>query len=309
MIKREHGYYPFLDSSKKAVKEAGIDTLIDEKVLNAAEQRVYSAIMHKAISLPNYFRTEDVILDIKSYAVSRVIVSLLGRRIDAYVEAESKRALDICRKDKSVDWLMSELGIILQNTGEIPLNIYLRLSMSFEKMGISNRIVRNGYVSIDEHEKTVLLKEAIKQKIYDGLPIKESLINNEIKARVGPIVDKLSLELALKSPSIGRQSTDIAPCMQKIMEELGTGAKTSHIRRWALGVFLIKRGWDMGRIVEVFSHAPNFNEKTTRYQLEHIKSKGYVMPSCASLKSQGICVANCGIKNPLQYKKPSQATK
>ncbi|MGC9058211.1 MAG: hypothetical protein ACP5H8_03970, partial [Candidatus Micrarchaeia archaeon] len=89
MIRKEHGYYPFLDSSKKVIKDAGIDALIDEKVLNAAEQRVYSALIDNVIPLPNYFRTEDVILDIKSYAVSRVIMSLLGAKIDAYVEVES----------------------------------------------------------------------------------------------------------------------------------------------------------------------------------------------------------------------------
>jgi DNA primase large subunit len=204
-------------------------------------------------------------------------------------------------------FLMKELGIEIGADMHIPLRDYLIFGSTFSIMLLSNRSVKGGQVKISPHEINVILKEAIRHKISDGLPIRESLINEDIKKRLKPSLMEILSEISLRSPALGRQSQDLAPCMERVIEELRSGGKVPHLKRWALAVFLVKRGWDIDKIVEVFSHAPNYDEKIVRYQLDHVRAKGYLMPSCRNLITQGICVAECGIKNPLQFRKENLA--
>ena len=116
-------------------------------------------------------------------------------------------------------------------------------------------------------------------------------------------IEEISTQIQLTLPYSGRQSTDIAPCMESIIGELESGNKVNHLKNWSLAVFLIKRGWDDEKIIAIYSKLPTFNEKLVRYQIEHIRNKNYSMPSCAHLRTQGICVAECNINNPLSYRK------
>ncbi len=309
MLSKENGFYPFLDVSKKAVMEMKIAGELDARIIEVAKNRVMSAIKHKRLPLPTYFSEQDILDDIRSYAAARLIISLMNRKIDAFVEAESSRALELCRRNRQEGYLMKELGVELTADMYLPLRDYLILGLQFSGMVLSNRHVRDGYVKVQEHEITVMLKEAIRNRVGRDLPIRESLINDDIRKMLKPIVSEILSEISLSSPALGRQSADLAPCIERIIEELRSGAKVSHIKRWALAVFLTKRGWDEDKIVSVFSTAPNFDEKLTRYQLQHVRAKGYSMPSCYNLKSQGICIAECGIKNPLQYRKKEMAEK
>ena len=97
------------------------------------------------------------------------------------------------------------------------------------------------------------------------------------------------------------------PCMTAILEALKRGENLPHTARFAIATYLLKRGWDVEQIVELFRNAPDFNEKITRYQVQHIAGraggrKEYNVPSCKTMKEWGLCVANCGIKSPLQYR-------
>ncbi|MEM0438078.1 MAG: hypothetical protein QXU54_02140 [Candidatus Micrarchaeia archaeon] len=305
-ISREHAYYPFLDSSKKAVREAALGSGIDEATVALAKARVLSALKHKRVPIPNYFSGEDMVRDIKSYAVARVLVSLVNRRIDNFIEAETIRALELCQRNRHEKMLLGELGISISEDLYVPLRDYLRYGTQFSGMMLSNRLVAGGRLKLSAHEVGVLLKEAIRSKISEGLPIRESLVSDEIKAALKDAVAEISSEVSLATPGFGRQSQDIAPCMEKILADMQSGVKVKHMARWALAVFLLRRGWDVDRIVQVFSATPNFDEKVTRYQVDHLRAKGYNVPACHNLKSQGICVAECGIKNPLQYRKPKQ---
>jgi len=303
MLKREYAYYPFLESTKSAVKSMNIASEIDVKSLELAKQRVLIAVRQGKLPLPSYLPQEDISDQVRSYIIARLIISFIPSKIEQFVKAEATRALEICTRNHDEAFLMNELGISITKDMLVPLRDYLIYGSHFSSMLLPNKHVKNGFVRISPHELHVMLKEAIRSKISEGLPIRESLINDEIKRLLKPVVVEILSEISLRSPAIGRQSKDIAPCMEKVIEELNQGVNVPHLKRWSLAVFLIKRGWDTEKIVEIFSHAPNYDEKIVRYQLDHIKSKGYSMPSCHTLKVQGICVAECGIKNPLQFRK------
>jgi len=129
-----------------------------------------------------------------------------------------------------------------------------------------------------------------------------------------PLVEPERLGLrriVVKMRSVEGQKTSTTlhgdpPCMVAILEALKRGENLPHTARFAITTYLLKRGWDVEQIVDLFRNAPDFNEKITRYQVQHIAGraggrKEYAVPSCKTMREWGLCITNCGIKNPLEY--------
>ncbi len=96
------------------------------------------------------------------------------------------------------------------------------------------------------------------------------------------------------------------PCIKHLIAELKQGKHLSHHERFAVATFLINIGTDVEYVLNLMRYSPDFNEKIARYQVEHLAGlrgarKKYLVYSCDKMKSLGICVAECGTKNPLQY--------
>jgi DNA primase large subunit len=96
--------------------------------------------------------------------------------------------------------------------------------------------------------------------------------------------------------------------MQAIMDAIKRGENVSHTARFAITAYLLKRGWGVDEVVELFRSSPDFNEKITRYQVQHIAGqvggrKEYSVPNCETMRSWGLCPTNlgCGVRNPIQY--------
>ncbi|MEM1681108.1 MAG: hypothetical protein QXZ56_07870, partial [Sulfolobales archaeon] len=72
-------------------------------------------------------------------------------------------------------------------------------------------------------------------------------------------------------------------------------------------------GYSVDEVVEVFRTQPDFKEKTTRYQVNYIASYDNGKPllpySCTKMKELGMCVAECGVKNPLNHNKTRNQVK
>lgn len=101
----------------------------------------------------------------------------------------------------------------------------------------------------------------------------------------------------------------LPPCMRNLMEKLRKGGEMSHIARFTLTAFLLHIGWSIDEIVQLFTKVSDFDERMTRYQVEHIAGlRGsrtkYKPLSCKNMKLYGLCVEDkyCrGISHPLQY--------
>src|SRR3989338_5128353 len=78
-----------------------------------------------------------------------------------------------------------------------------------------------------------------------------------------------------------------------------------------LATFLLGKGQTVEQIAPLFKNAPDYNEKVTLYQLNHLagslgNATKYSSPSCDKVKSQNLCFAipECdNIINPLQFGK------
>ncbi|ADM26883.1 DNA primase, large subunit [Ignisphaera aggregans DSM 17230] len=96
------------------------------------------------------------------------------------------------------------------------------------------------------------------------------------------------------------------PCINSLLESLLRGENLSHHQRFALATFLINIGLDIEVILQLFRYSPDFNEKIARYQIEHLaglrgSKRKYLTYNCGTMRVLGMCRAECGIKNPLQY--------
>ena len=98
------------------------------------------------------------------------------------------------------------------------------------------------------------------------------------------------------------------PCIQHIYDQIKNGENLSHPARVLLGTFLIYSNKSMDEMLDLFKRLPDFNEKITRYQLEHLSgkrgnTKQYFVPSCEKIKLNNLCFETkiCrGISNPAQ---------
>ena len=89
-----------------------------------------------------------------------------------------------------------------------------------------------------------------------------------------------------------------------------SGKNVPHIGRFTLTAFLIQIGMNIDDIVKLYTSATDFDERITRYQVEHIAGlvggrTRYKPLNCESMQTHGLCVGRdevCQkVKNPLAY--------
>ncbi len=177
--------------------------------------------------------------------------------------------------------------------------------------------VRGGFVYCDREVAVKIIREAFVKKvfsIFDKLPEDESY---SVTAPLGERVDDL-YETFLKSGikhSIDLGDVDATlfpPCIKEYISQMRDGVNLPHMARFTLVSFLHKVGMDSKGIIELFKTAPDFNEKMTTYQVNHvtgeISSTEYSPPKCSVLRSNHLCYWGddplCHrewLRHPMQY--------
>jgi len=198
---------------------------------------------------------------------------------------------------------------------------YLRLTESLAsdpKWKLVNRCVIRGYVYLNKRDAARMLETAIKSRItylarelISTTNIDPELIMpevNELKELVRNVRGFLTSERDKFLEELRGQIVEkfFPPCITEIMNTLLKGEHLSHHQRFALATFLLNIGADVDYVLNLMRNLPDFNERIARYQVEHLAGlrgsrKKYSMYSCEKMKTLGMCVADCGVKNPLQY--------
>ena len=272
------------------------------------------------------------------YALAMLAKSLAERRLYTKIAvAYSKQAGNLLEglDDETLVGIGQKLGLDVELNDQphkIPLHlkkgtvVYRALSFSMglksylavvsarlsqdKKYHISSNVVSKGRVYLDRETYTRVLEEAIYQHVLKTFEALEPLR-----------VDQKLLEEARKIAQVkGAASTDIAseqgvqvvkedafpPCVKRAIERLRQGENVSHAERFLIATFLLNIGLEVDQVVELFSSAPDFNEKVTRYQVEHLAGlrggrKKYSPYSCDKLKALGVCpiLDRCDGRNPL----------
>lgn len=286
--------YPF---SKSARKSAGLLNIrLEPELIEKGARRAEDAVIRKKIpTIAGTFGLEE---ELASYAIARMIVSQVGGRqaIESYAVAEAKRASSHLKSDtdENLAAIAEEFG--LPHNFEVPLPNYLKYAPGAPEYKLVNRELRNGTVLLSKNEFIRVLEEAIRLQILESLPLKMEEVPPGIKKAAEDI------RALMPKPEVKIISGEKPPCIQKLLENLARGENLPHSARWTLTIYLLKTGMKEEEIIKLFSTSPDYDERVTRYQVQYIARKGYSMPACKLIDSNGFCVYRCGIRSPLAYR-------
>ncbi len=322
--------YPFLAEAGKYLKDKGFSleqfgSDPDLKpILDKAYNRIEIATTGK-IYRSEIVRLEDLDLEVFSFLLAVILLKLSGMNtlIRRFSLAEARRAEKYLEKDladlsnKTKEELATRIikelfSITVQKKDDffvIPIADYLKHSVGFHEREwkLINRHVEDGMVILSSHETVRLIRKELDS--YIASKIRSTGTPSMIDALKKPVDQLVLLAKKFSVPTV--TSTEYPPCIKHAIEVLDKGENLPHSGRFMLATYLLGVGQTVEQIAPLFKNAPDYNEKITMYQLNHLKGSSgsgteYKCPSCERVKSKDLCFAtsDCdGIINPLQFKK------
>lgn len=331
VVRPLHARHPFLEASREAVEAADVDLAVVVQESGApvdrGVERVERALVAGTVAPEGRWSTRAELL---SYPVARVLVSLLDLpgAIEKYARSEAALAYDRFTDDFEADGSLKSAGesplalepllsdFELQGdvraTGdgefEVSVGAYLALASSMDGSGwrLATRPLADGRVTVDRRELYELLREAVRRRVADGLPLSVP----------DPVAEALSVEVA----ELGDSLTAVArtrdvdavvpekfpPCVQALAERADDG-EAGATGRFALLSFLASTGADLDRVASHVGVSDLDAAEDLRYQYERLSGDGgqFAPPSCATMKANGDCIDPdelCAtIEHPLAY--------
>ncbi len=312
-----HARYPFHQSAREAVETADIDLAeivrTDDVVVERALGRIEGALEDGVVGEPHR-RTR---VELLSYPVARVIVSVVDEHVltRKYASAEARTAHERFEYDlnRSIEFkstnqptltlesLLSEFGIAdaVTNVSQgnvIDVGTYLDLAADKrgEEWRLVNRELDDGEVHLTDSELLLLVRQAVEQRVADGLPLAvPEAIADELTEECEQVAAALA-ELDLMRDIDTVVPELFPPCMRYLLDQVQKGEHLAHHSRFAIASFLTSIGMTTDEIVDLFEVNPGFGEEATRYQVDHIRGDTspteYSTPSCATMQSYGDCV-------------------
>jgi DNA primase large subunit len=321
--------YPFLRENAEYVRK--LDLKIEDlttpefsTILERAQERVEEAILYTIISR----KTRNEEIEILSFpaAIMLTIASQTSFIKKRYALAEAKQTFEDLKLEpkerilaiaQNFEW---KLALNAQTVAPYEFTLdftdYLKNTTHLrdKKWKLINRLLASGRVHLTRNEVARLLSEEVRRHIEKRLEVKE-LPKFPLKiTEIAEKMKKLSLEKIGKTEMEGFPTaivqTAFPPCIEALYKAFSSGRHLSHIGRFALTSFLVNIGMSSERVIELFRNISDFNERMTRYQVEHIAGERgsrtrYVTPRCDTLITHGVCVnpdSLCRqIRHPLGY--------
>jgi DNA primase large subunit len=312
--KNDYTKYPFLKEAAKYLKlpDLRIEDLANSElqgILNRAEERVEEAILYTRVSR-NSQHDEDI--EILSFTVAIVLAiatqnSFIQKR---YALAEAKQAYEDLKLEpkeklmkiaKNFGWKLA-----LNSEQKIPYEFaldftdYLRNTTHLreKKWKLVNRTLTNGKVYLTGNETARLLAEEVRRYVEKRTEAKDLPKFPPKILETTERIKKLSIEKIGKTEMEGLPKvitqTAFPPCIQALYHAFSSGRHLSHVGRFTLTSFLINIGMPSEKVIELFKNISDFNERMTRYQVEHIAGERgsrthYTTPKCDTLRTHGVC--------------------
>ena len=303
--------YPFLSDAKQYVEEIGLsigevgEHPIYSAAINLAKQRIID-LTNKEFK-PELDEKTNLELLIISYPIARILVNLVGNNVltTRYSKAEANMVFQYLKTEKKDVIKRIKEDLKLKVGVSISLTDYLNLTKDLVKKEpgwrIVNRKVGKGEVWLKKGEELILIGEAVRQKVMEPLKIKKPPKSME-KALDG-LREKFSAKIE-ESEVEFLEDRAIPPCMRYIIS-LMQRSEANHNARFILATFLIGLGLREDDVIKMFSNSPKFDESKTRYQIQFLAGQKsntrYTCPACITIKSYGLCKADCNVKHPQQY--------
>jgi DNA primase large subunit len=246
-------------------------------------------------------------LSIISYPIARMLAHSIGRAVALrYAEGEADAAYRHLKEEdgQAIRSITQDLGLDVAD-GVMPALQYTRLSATLAranpKWKLVNRVVYTGEVEVHADEVNILLAQAVMNRVLE--PVDANRIPDDIKKAA----KNLKTAISGGQPTLEIEYLEmdaLPPCVRGMMSALESGI-ASHQSMFILSTFLANLGLKKQDILGVLAKSPKYDEEKALYQLEFLTGeKGgttYTCPTCATIKSYGLCKANCHVKHPLQY--------
>ena len=315
------------------VREVGLDINELESdffvpFLDRAEERVRTALLDVSAYAKSQPRDEprENEIEIFSFPIAVMLVaatedSLIKSR---YSLAEAKRASELLKAEEkekllevanNFNWdvrLVKDVSL-RPYVFVIHFPVFLKNATGFHDKNwkLVNHLLVNGEVYLTGREVSRLLEEEVRKYIEGKVDTKIKSLPPNIMARVTQLrqlaAEKREQIQFEEMPK--RVVMEAFPsCIKGIYDRVAAGRPASHIGRFALTSFLLSVGMTAEDVFKFFRSVSDFNERMTRYQVEHIagtRGSGtkYTPPNCATLRTHGICISpepECrGAVNPL----------
>jgi DNA primase large subunit len=340
LTKTDLALYPFLKETQEYVRKLDfkIDDLKDPtyaNVLRRAEERVQQAILYSLVSMSKNLRNLEI--EILSFPVAILLTTAtensfikkryaLAEANQAFIDMEEEPRTKILALAQNFGW-----KIELNEKKDIPYEFALRFTdyvrntthLRDKEWKLINRPVSYGKVYLNGTKIARLLMEEVRRYIERRLDTKELPKFPPDIMVIAERIKKLTIEEIGKPEQEGlpKAITQEAfpPCIKALYEAFSSGHHLSHVGRFTLTSFLINIGMPVENVVELFKSVSDFNERMTRYQVEHIAGERgsrtpYIPPKCDTLQTHGVCTNSdelCRrLRHPLAYyRRKARATK
>jgi DNA primase large subunit len=319
--------YPFLNEAGEYLRESSfgwdeLDRPDMKHIIDRAAERIEIEVNGKI-----YDDLERYEIEILTFLISLVIVKSVGidqvlrkfalaeaRRAEKFLTEDLRKQSEIKRRSiftKIFEDLFKLKIVISEDERLFKVRVvdYLARASHFheQEWKLINRLVNNGYVYLDADETVRLIRNELAVLIYDKVKsMTLPTLPQGIKSAADPLRLKLISRYERRAAAVVR---DHPPCIKHAIEVMNRGDNLPHSARVMLATYMLAIGKPVDEIVFMFENAPDFNEKITRYQVEHLAGmKGghtkYSVPSCEKLRNENLCfaIAECdGLINPIQF--------
>jgi DNA primase large subunit len=329
-VQRLHARYPFLSAAREAVEAADVDlvALVQEggPAVERGVERVRRALLEGTAESEERLSARPELL---SYPVARVLVSLVDApgATEKYARAEAalaqrrfttdfqeERSLQSGGETLSLQQLLADFDLSgdVRPTGdgrfEVAVTAYLRLSSGLdgEHWRLVRRTLRDGTVPVTSDELETLLREAVRERVADGLPLN---VPDPIADALSEEVGRLRTAVADADPPRSFAEFEVEalpPCVDALIDRARDGEDLPDNSRFALVGFLAAfEELDAHDITAVCGFD---DPERVRYQLDRLRDDrgvAFAPPSCATMQAYGDCVNKddlCAeIVHPLSY--------
>jgi DNA primase large subunit len=312
--KSDMAKYPFLKENAEYVKRLNlkIEDLSSPElahIVQRAEERVEDSILYSLVSR----RTHNDEVEILSFPVAIMLTIATQNPFikKRYALAEAKQAYEDLKLEPKERILAIANNFGWKLTSNSDVGVPYEFSLSFtdylrsttrlreRRWKLVNRLLSNGKVYLTRNEVPRLLSEEVRSHVEESLEIEDIPKFPTVIVEMAEKMKKLSAEKIGQTEMEGFPKeivqTAFPPCIEALYQAFTSGRHLSHIGRFALTSFLVNIGMPSERVIELFKNISDFNERMTRYQVEHIAGERgsrtrYITPKCGTLKTHGVCM-------------------
>ena len=253
--------------------------------------------------------------------IARTFISEIDKDVDLNQTKQSLNATNSRKLRQSQDGNLWKIGM--------PDFIEICPKITGARWRLANAQISKGKITLFNEQQysssaklARLLRERIKHHIEQEALQKMQNIDMELAMRLAEPVGMVRNLMASKASEainlVGAEESDWPPCMRKIIADLANGVNVNHFGRVFLASISAKLALPEESCIGFFRGAPDFNEGTTTYQVNHVYNGEYTPASCGKLKVNHNCPVLPGddrlcdiswMDHPLKYIRATQRWK